>query len=35
NNPQDFSEGQMSEIEELLDKLEDDEDVQAVFTNVN
>jgi len=25
----------MSEIEELLDKLEDDEDVQAVFTNVN
>lgn len=35
NNPQDFSEDQMTEIEELLDKLEDDEDVQAVFTNVN
>lgn len=35
NNPQDFTEEQMNEIEELLDKLEDDEDVQAVFTNVN
>lgn len=35
NNPQDFSESEMEEVEELLDKLEDDEDVQAVFTNVN
>ncbi len=35
NNPQDFGEDQMTEIEELIDKLEDDEDVQAVFTNVN
>ncbi|MEM9281984.1 MAG: YebC/PmpR family DNA-binding transcriptional regulator [Verrucomicrobiota bacterium] len=35
SNPQDFSEEQMTEIEELIDKLEDDEDVQAVFTNVN
>lgn len=35
NNPQDFSEEQMVEIEALIDKLEDDEDVQAVFTNVN
>jgi len=35
SNPQDFSEEQMNEIEELIDKLEDDEDVQAVFTNVN
>lgn len=35
NNPQDFTEEQMNDIEELLDKLEDDEDVQAVFTNVN
>ena len=35
NNPQDFSEEQMDEIEDLLDKLEEDEDVQAVFTNVN
>ncbi len=35
NNPQDFSEEQMVEIEAIIDKLEDDEDVQAVFTNVN
>ena len=35
SNPQDFSEDQMIEIEDLLDKLEDDEDVQSVFTNVN
>lgn len=35
SNPQDFTEDQMNEIEELIDKLEDDEDVQAVFTNVN
>jgi len=34
-NPQDFTEEQMTEIEVLLDKLEEDEDVQAVFTNVN
>jgi len=34
-NPQDFTEEQMDEVEELLDKLEEDEDVQAVFTNVN
>ena len=34
-NPQDFTEEQMNEIEELIDKLEEDEDVQAVFTNVN
>lgn len=32
-DPKDFSDDQMDEIEELLDKLEDDEDVQAVFTN--
>lgn len=35
NNPQDFSEAEMNDIEALIDKLEDDEDVQAVFTNVN
>jgi transcriptional/translational regulatory protein YebC/TACO1 len=29
-----FSEKQMAEIEELLDKLDDDEDVQQVFTNM-
>ena len=34
NNPQEFSEGQLVEIESLIDKLEDDEDVQAVYTNV-
>lgn len=35
SNPQDFTEEQMNDIEALIDKLEDDEDVQAVFTNVN
>jgi len=34
NNPQEFSEEQLAEIEAVIDKLEDDEDVQAVFTNV-
>lgn len=34
NNPQEFSDEQMDEIEALIDKLEDDEDVQAVFTNI-
>lgn len=34
NNPQEFSEEQMEDIEALLDKIEDDEDVQSVFTNV-
>lgn len=34
-SPKDFTEDQMNEIELLLDKLEDDEDVQAVFTDVN
>ncbi|MEC5128326.1 YebC/PmpR family DNA-binding transcriptional regulator [Verrucomicrobiales bacterium BCK34] len=33
NNPQEFSDDQLNDIEELIDKLEDDEDVQAVFTN--
>jgi YebC/PmpR family DNA-binding regulatory protein len=32
-NPKDFTDEQMDEIEVLLDKLEDDEDVQAVYTN--
>lgn len=35
NNPQQFSEAQLEEIDALVDKLEDDEDVQAVFTNVD
>lgn len=34
SNPTEFSEEQLAEIEELIDKLEDDEDVQLVFTNV-
>jgi len=33
-SPVDFSDEQMVDIEKLLDKLEDDEDVQAVFTNL-
>lgn len=33
-SPVDFDDDQMVEIEKLLDKLEDDEDVQAVFTNL-
>ncbi len=34
SNPTEFSEEQLAEIEEVIDKLEDDEDVQAVFTNI-
>ena len=34
NNPVEFSEEQLEEIDQLIDKLEDDEDVQAVFTNI-
>lgn len=33
-NPTEFTEEQMEEIEILLDVLEDDEDVQAVYTNI-
>jgi YebC/PmpR family DNA-binding regulatory protein len=34
NTPIDFTEEQMVEIEKLLDKIEDDDDIQAVFTNI-
>lgn len=34
NNPQAFTEEQMEEIEKLVDRLEDDDDVQAVYTNI-
>lgn len=34
NNPQPFTDEQKAEIDALVDKLEDDEDVQAVYTNV-
>lgn len=33
-SPIEFSEEQLAEIEKLIDKLEDDEDVQAVYTNI-
>lgn len=33
-SPVEFSEEQMDEIEKMLDKIEDDEDVQAVYTNI-
>ncbi len=34
NNPQEFTEEQQEEIGKLLEKLEDNDDVQAVFTNM-
>jgi YebC/PmpR family DNA-binding regulatory protein len=35
NNPQEFSEEQMEEIEKLIDRIEEDDDVQAVYTNID
>ncbi|MCY1719291.1 YebC/PmpR family DNA-binding transcriptional regulator [Prolixibacteraceae bacterium Z1-6] len=32
--PVEFSEEQMDDIEKMLDKMEEDEDVQAVYTNI-
>jgi YebC/PmpR family DNA-binding regulatory protein len=34
-NPQTFTDEQITDIDALVDKLEDDEDVQAVYTNVD
>ncbi|MBN1821790.1 MAG: YebC/PmpR family DNA-binding transcriptional regulator [Prolixibacteraceae bacterium] len=34
NTPVEFSEEQLEEIEKLLDKLEEDDDVQAVYNNI-
>ncbi len=34
NSPAEFSDDQMADIEKLMDKLEDDEDVQAIYTNM-
>jgi YebC/PmpR family DNA-binding regulatory protein len=34
NNPVTFSDEQLADIEKLTDKIEDDDDVQAVFTNI-
>lgn len=33
-SPKEFTDEQMEEIEKLIDRLEDDEDVQAVYTNI-
>lgn len=33
--PVDFSEEQLADIEKMLDKIEDDDDIQQVFTNIN
>ena len=33
-SPKEFPDEQLEEIEKLIDKLEDDEDVQAVYTNI-
>jgi len=35
NSPVEFSEDQLIDIEKMLDKLEDDDDVQFVFTNIS
>jgi YebC/PmpR family DNA-binding regulatory protein len=35
NTPIDLSDEYMEELDTLIDKLEDDEDVQTVFTNIN
>ena len=34
NDPKEFSDEQKAEIEKLVDKLEEDDDVQAVYTNI-
>lgn len=34
NQPQEYSEAQMVDIEKFLDKLDEDDDVQEVFTNI-
>ena len=35
NTPIDLSDEQLEEIEELIEKLEEDDDVQTVYTNIN
>ena len=34
-SPVEFSEEQLLDIEKMLDKIEEDDDIQAVFTNIN
>ena len=33
-NPVEFTEEQIADIDKLIEKLEDDDDVQAVYTNI-
>jgi len=35
NTPIDLTDEQIEEVDVLIDKLEDDEDVQSVYTNIN
>ncbi len=35
NSPVSFSDEQLEDIEKLIDKIEEDEDVQAVYTNID
>lgn len=34
NSPVEFTEEQLEDIDKLLDKIEDDDDIQAVYTNI-
>jgi transcriptional/translational regulatory protein YebC/TACO1 len=34
-SPIDLTEEQMNDVEKLLDKIEDDDDIQQVFTNIS
>ena len=34
NTPVEYTEEQLIDIEKLIDKLEDDDDIQSVFTNI-
>ncbi|RLA82152.1 MAG: YebC/PmpR family DNA-binding transcriptional regulator, partial [Epsilonproteobacteria bacterium] len=34
NNPTEVDDVQMADLEKLIDKLEDNEDVQTVYTNL-
>lgn len=34
NSPQEFSDEQLADIDKLIEKIEDDDDVQAVYTNI-
>ena len=34
NDPKEFSDEQVADIQELIDKIEEDDDVQAVYTNI-